>query len=134
MCHSHVQTATSISYTLPPLYGCNLYFFSAIEVMNLIETAEPCIWGYLFRSHQIQTMMRDGKVSFKKLYTFVDHLNQKLEPRFFKVVIFDEDIANFELKKKRYYMISDFSKEGQNYILTQNSFICSIQEPRVSGL
>ena len=70
--------------------------------------------------------MRDGKLSFKKLYTFVDHLNQKLEPRFFKVVIFDEDIANFELKKKRYYMISDFSKEGQNYILTQNSFICAI--------
>ena len=70
--------------------------------------------------------MRDDKVSFKKLYTFVDHLNQKLEPRFFKVVIFDEDIANFELKKKRYYMISDFSKEGQNYILTQSSFICAI--------
>ena len=95
-------------------------------MMDLIETAEPCIWGYLYRSRQIQTMMRDGKVSFKKLYTFVDHLNQKLEPRFFKVVIFGEDIANFELKKKRYYMISDHFKEGQNYILTQSSFICAI--------
>ena len=70
--------------------------------------------------------MRDGKVSFKKLYTFVDHLNKKLEPRFFKVIILDEDIVNFELKKNRYYMISDYFKEGQNYILTKNSFICTI--------
>ena len=67
--------------------------------MDLIETAEPCIWGYLYRSHQIVTMMRNGKISFKKMYTFVDRLNQKHEPRFFKVVIFDEAIANFELKK-----------------------------------
>ena len=70
--------------------------------------------------------MRDGKLSFKKIYTFVDHLNQKLEPRFFKVFIFDEDIVNFELKKNRYYMISDYSKENQNYILTKSSFICTI--------
>ena len=101
-------------------------FFSAIEVMSLIESAEPCMWGYLYRSHQIQTMMRDGKVSFKKMYTFVDRLNQKLEPRFFKVIFFDEDIVNFDLKKSRYYMISDYSKEGQNYILTKSSFICAI--------
>ena len=101
-------------------------FFSAIEVMDLIETAEPCIWGYLYRSHQIQTVMREGKISFKKMYTFVDRLNQKLEPRFFKVIIFDEDIVNFDLKKSRYYMISDYSKEGQNYILTKSSFICAI--------
>ena len=123
MYHSPGSPATSISY------ACNLSMdvTSIFQcMMNLIETAEPCVWGYLYRSHQIQTVMRDGKLSFKKLYTFVDHLNQKLEPRFFKVVIFDEDIANFELKKKRYYMISDFSKEGQNYILTQNSFICAI--------
>ena len=45
--------------------------------------------------------MRNGKVTFKKMYTFVDHLNQKLEPRFFKVIIFDEDIFNFDLKKNR---------------------------------
>ena len=70
--------------------------------------------------------MREGKISFKKMYTFVDHLNQKLEPRFFKVIIFDEDIGNFELKKNQYYMISDYSKENQNYILTKNSFICAI--------
>jgi len=85
-----------------------------------------CIWGYLYRSHQIQTMMREGKISFKKMYTFVDHLNQKLKPRFFKVIIFNEDIANFELKKNQYYMISDYFKEGQNYILTEISFICTI--------
>ena len=70
--------------------------------------------------------MREGKISFKKMYTFVDYLNQKLEPRFFKVIIFDEDIVNFDLKKNRYYMISDYFKEGQNYILTKNSFICAI--------
>ena len=43
--------------------------------------------------------MRDGKLSFKKMCTFVDYLNQKLEPRFFIVIIFDEDIVKFELKK-----------------------------------
>ena len=104
---------------------CETSVFS-IEVMDLIETAEPCVWGYLYRSHQIQTVMRDGKLSFKKLYTFVDHLNEKLEPRFFKVVIFDEDIVNFHLKKKRYYMMSDYFKEDQSYILTKSSFICQI--------
>ena len=61
------------------------------------------------------------------MYTFVDYLNQKLEPRFFKVIIFDEDIFNFEMRKKRYYMISDYSKENQNYILTDNSFIYAIK-------
>ena len=55
--------------------------------------------------------MKDDKVVFKKMYTFQDNLTKNLEPNYFKLILYDEDIHNFIFKKNTYYMFSDCAQE-----------------------
>ena len=95
--------------------------------MNLIESAEESQWGFLKRSHQIQSFMKDGKVRFKKMYTFQDNLTKNFEPKYFKLVLYDEDIQSIKFKKNKYYMFSDCVVEDKHLVFTRNSFMFTFE-------
>ena len=95
--------------------------------MNLIETAEDSHWGFLKHSHQIQSFLKDGKVGFKKMYTFQDNLSKNLEPKYFKLILYDEHIQSIKLKKNKYYMFSDCVIEDKHLVFTKNSFMFTFE-------
>ena len=71
--------------------------------------------------------MKDDKVVFKKMYTFQDNLTKNLEPKYFKLILYDEDIHNFIFKKNTYYMFSDCVQEDQHFVFTKNSFMFTFE-------
>ena len=71
--------------------------------------------------------MKDGQVRFKKMYTFQDNLTKNLEPKYFKLILYDEHIQSIKLKKNKYYTFSDCVIEEGHLVFTKNSFIFTFE-------
>ena len=99
--------------------------------MNLIAESfkDPShsLWGCLKQVHTIQSFKEEDTFGFKQIFTFEDNLTQNLKPVHFKLLVYNDDIHHIKLKKRCFYMISDYVQESQ-YIFraTQHSFIAEL--------
>ena len=71
--------------------------------------------------------MKDGKVRFKKMYTFQDNLTENLEPKYFKLILYDEHIQSIKFKNNKYYMFSDCAIKHKHLVFTKNSFMFTFE-------